>query len=110
MKKRLKDSPTRWEIPIVDRRRRIVGWTAANPEIVGLTVSHPEAERLVGGEVVCAYVEIDEPALAQRAGAPAGWTQKWRCLGLCSRTATARLYPGGESASPVIMCEPADAD
>jgi len=76
-----------WEIPIIDARRRIVGWTNIAPEYRGALLHHAEAERLVGGPVLCAYVQIEESHDANRAGAPPAWNGAWRCLGLCSERA-----------------------
>ena len=73
-----------WEFPIFDRERRLVGWTREGPEFSGTTLRHPYAERLAGGTVLCAYVQIDDPAEAKRAGAPPDWNETWRCLGLCA--------------------------
>ena len=72
------------EFPIFDRESRLVGWTRRGPELNNTLLRHPYAERLVGGTVVCFYVEIDDPADAKRAGAPPGWREPWRCLALCS--------------------------
>lgn len=77
-----------WEIPIYDRERRLVGWTRQGPEFRGPRLHHPIAERLVGGPVLCTYVEIEDPADATRAGAPRDWKDPWRCLALCAEHAS----------------------
>jgi len=76
-----------WEFPIFDRECRLVGWTRQGPEFSSTLLRHPYAERLAGGTVSCAYVQIEDPADAKRAGAPAGWKEPWRCLGLCADVA-----------------------
>jgi len=77
-------SLVRWEIPIIDGQRRLVGWTVNAPRYLGGLVHHPEAEKLIGGPIVGAYVQIEDADNAQRAGAPPNWKGPWRCLGLCS--------------------------
>jgi hypothetical protein len=72
------------EIPIVGANRRIVGWTGTPPKYSSSNAEHPEAEQLTGGPVAAAYVQIDDPADAQRAGAPLGWKGPWRCIAICS--------------------------
>ena len=72
----------RWEIPIVNRNRRIIGWTNVSPESVGTSVRHSEAERLTGGPVTATYIQISDGSAAERAGAPVGWDRPWRCLGI----------------------------
>jgi hypothetical protein len=88
-----------WEIPIIDAKRRIAGWTKLAPEYRGAMLFHAEAERLVGGTVLCAYVQIEDQHDASRAGAPAGWQGTWRCLALCSEKA---LSPKLERDLPTI--------
>ena len=61
---------TNMAIPIVDARRRIVGWTAITPELRGAALFQPEAERILGTPIVAMYVRIENPDDAQRAGAP----------------------------------------
>ena len=82
-------SQNTWQIPIVDRHRRIIGWTSEDPQLMAdpLRVRHVQAEELVGGPVVCTYVQISDPAAARRAGAPPEWQQPWRCIALVSEKA-----------------------
>jgi hypothetical protein len=70
-------------IPIIDERFVIVGWAETAPELRAGRLYHPEAEQLIGAHYAV-YVEIADPADAARAGAPRGWRNVWRCLGLCS--------------------------
>jgi hypothetical protein len=88
----------RCEFPIVDNRRRIVGWTRTVPHYIDGVLRHPEAEAILKGAVVAAYVEIQAPQEAVRAGAPAGWQGPWRCLGLCA-PALADLKPANRQRS-----------
>jgi hypothetical protein len=85
-------------IPIISRDRIVVGWTETIPVVVGGNLSHPTAEKLVGGPVAAVYVELLDAGDAVRAGAPEGWRASWRCLALCSeralgRDARARAFP-----------------
>ena len=80
--RRLRTQSSRWQVPIVDRSCRIVGWTSASPETVGAILRHAEAEKLLGGPVTGIYVQIADPAAAERAGAPAGWDAPWRCIAI----------------------------
>jgi hypothetical protein len=77
------------QIPIVRDGGRIIGWTDQGPEFEGTKLRHREAERLLGGAVACTYVQIDNRADAQRAGAPPEWSGPWRCLAICSDHARA---------------------
>ena len=70
-------------IPIIDERFVIVGWTETAPEIRAGRLFHRDAEQLIGAHYAV-YVEIADPADAARAGAPRGWRDVWRCLGLSS--------------------------
>ena len=82
--------PTRtyWQIPIVDRNRRIVGWTSENPkQAPGLYLRHARAEGLISEHIVCGYVKISDKAAALRAGAPENWREPWRCVALISEKA-----------------------
>ena len=83
-RRRADDTRKIMSIPIVDERRRIVGWTDTTPELLGATLRSSDAERLLGAGVVPLYVRIEDPADVARAGAPAGWRGAWRCLALCS--------------------------
>ena len=89
---------TNMAIPIVDARRRIVGWTAITPELRGAALFQPEAERILGTPIVAMYVRIENPDDAQRAGAPPGWQGGWRCLALCSE-----CMPRDGSGEPVLL-------
>src|SRR5688572_14052677 len=80
--KRLRDQESRWEIPIVNRNRRVVGWTHDSPDTIGALVRHIEAEKVVGGPVTATYVQITDRVAAGRAGAPPGWRGPWRCLAI----------------------------
>lgn len=71
-----------WQIPIVDRRRRIVAWTVKSPETVGPNLRHEEAEGILHGPISAAYLELSDHELAVRAGAPPTWPGKWRCLAI----------------------------
>src|SRR5690349_20282218 len=73
-------------VPIVDENCEIVAWSTTLPEIKGGSLRHDEAERIVG-EFRAAYIVIQDPKLAMRAGAPEGWGQAWRCLAICSEKA-----------------------
>ena len=80
--RRLHTRESSWQIPIVNRNRRIVGWTHDTPETIGASLRHAEAERLVGGAVTATYVQISDRVAAGRAGAPLGWNGPWRCLAI----------------------------
>jgi len=84
-------------IPIVGADRKIVGWTDRIPEIIGASLRHAEAEKLVGGRIVAIYIEIDNPLDAAKAGAPKEWRGTWRCLAICSE----RIVDGDTSRYPV---------
>lgn len=88
-------------IPIVNDRREIAGWTDVQPKVFGSTLRHTEAERLVGGSIICVYVEIEDSATALQAGAPPGWQGQWRCLALCSARAVSAEANG--SVFPVVQ-------
>jgi hypothetical protein len=81
-------------VPIVNAQRQIVGWTDTLPENISATMRHPDAEKLVGGQVTAAFVGIDDPETAKRAGAPEDWKGTWRCIGLCSMAAFSRSEDG----------------
>jgi hypothetical protein len=70
-------------IPIVDRNRSLVGWTAVAPVVADNRLRHPEAERLLRGPVICIEIALTDPAHVARAGAPRGWRSAWRCMALC---------------------------
>ena len=70
-------------IPFIDRTGRVVGWTSASPEFVGGKIHHPDAVSHFPGGLAPNYVELTDPAHLAQAGAPAGWTDPWRCIGLC---------------------------
>jgi hypothetical protein len=72
----------RWQIPIVNRNRRIIGWTQESPQATGAILRHIEAEKVVGGPVTATYIQITNRSAAERAGAPAGWIEPWRCLAI----------------------------
>jgi hypothetical protein len=74
----------------------LIGWTTDTPTINGASVRHEEAERLTGGKVFPVYVEIKNYSDAVRAGAPQGWPDPWRCLGLCAERALPRPRAEGE--------------
>ncbi len=88
------------QIPIVDHRLQIVGWTAQPPEFRDGALHHPEAERLVGDPIEPIYVEIYDAADARRAGAPAGWTKPWRCLALANQRTAAAWWRFKEAPIP----------
>jgi hypothetical protein len=91
-------------IPIVDAHCRIVGWSAVSPNFEHERVENAEAEILVG-DLMPAYVEIEDANLATRAGAPAGWAGPWRCLGICSkRIFNGHLYDDGPPTVRVRAC------
>lgn len=71
-----------WQIPVVDRQRRIVAWTDHGPEAIGAVLRHAEAEAILHGPIGAAYVELSDNDQARRAGAPLHWKGKWRCLAL----------------------------
>jgi hypothetical protein len=68
------------ETPIMDRGGRVVGWTREIPAVNSGRMAHPAAEALLHGPITCAYVQLTDPALATRAGAPPDWREPWRCL------------------------------
>src|SRR5690606_4151036 len=70
-------------IPIVDRRRRVVGWTERPPALSAGVMIHPEAEKLLGAPIAAIFVELHSRTQAKRAGAPPNWRQPWKCLALC---------------------------
>lgn len=71
-----------WQIPILNREGRVVDWTDAPPQPSGRMLRHPEAEKILGGRIGCAFVEIVDRALAQKAGAPPQWDERWRCIAI----------------------------
>lgn len=86
------------KIPIVDRGLHVIGWTDTVPQILATTISHREAEKIVGGPVTCAYVEVaGDNAIA--AGAPHDWRGPWRCLALVDERATPIRTPSSMSAA-----------
>ena len=91
-------------IPIVDGALRIVAWTDAAPAIEQGRLRHPEAERLLGGDIFCTQVALTSPADIARAGGPAAWSSPWRCLALCPialALALARGFDLGRLATPL---------
>jgi hypothetical protein len=72
------------KLPIVNACGEIVGYTNESPKLVGTSVRHSYAERLLGDAVKAAYVEITDQAELARVGAPPDWSGEWRCLALCS--------------------------
>ena len=92
----------RWDVPIVDHSRRIVGWTAENPKNRGAVIHHAQAEKLLGRPITCAYVQLKDQPSAERAGAPPGWKEPWRCLAIIAVGAT----DGGGLDAPVIDVSP----
>jgi hypothetical protein len=76
-------------IPIVGEDRTIVGWTDTIPHIIGASLRHAEAEKLLGGRIVAIYIEVENPLDAAKAGAPKDWRGVWRCLALCSESIVA---------------------
>lgn len=71
-------------LPIVNACGAIVGYTNESPKLVGTSVRHSYAERLLSDAVKAAYVEITDEAELARVGAPPNWSGEWRCLALCS--------------------------
>lgn len=88
----------------MDRNRRIIGWTTRAPESTGMTIRHAEAEKVVGGAVTCAYVEIADHEAAARAGAPADWRGPWRCLAIVAESGTNARGPEGAPARVLPAC------
>lgn len=70
-------------IPIIDRSGHVVGWTSTPPTSTAGRIQHPDAAKLLSGEITTRYIELDDPKDAARAGAPGGWTQPWRCFAIC---------------------------
>lgn len=85
----------RGEVPIVDGKRRIIGWTSDAPTTVDATVRHPAAEKLAGGPVTCGYVRITDQDAARRAGAPADWSEPWQCLAIIGERGAASVHSDG---------------
>lgn len=83
----------RISLPIIDEKGVIVAWTTKAPVLKGALLLHQEAERLVG-PLDAVYVEIEDPELMRKAGAPNDWTEPWRCLGLCSVKLKTRAQGG----------------
>jgi hypothetical protein len=96
------------EIPIIGSNRRIVGWTTTPPKYSSSNAEHAEAEKITGGPVAAAYVQIDDPADAQRAGAPRGWKDPWRCIAICSEQIVGvdGTWRGRLAASPKLAAPP----
>lgn len=88
-------------IPFIDKAGRVIGWTSTSPEFVGGKFHHPEAASHFPGAVAPNYVELTEPSHLAQAGAPAGWTDLWRCIGLCE-IAPAHEIPIVPTATPVF--------
>lgn len=72
-------------IPIVDATGTVVSWASEPPAVAGMSIRHPQAEALLGGEIDCAYLELRDPEAARAAGAPPGWNGPWRCLAIAKR-------------------------
>lgn len=70
-------------IPIVNRDRALIGWTAEAPIVADNRLRHAEAERLLRGPVICIEIALTDPTHLARAGAPRGWRSAWRCMALC---------------------------
>jgi len=70
-------------IPIVNRNRALIGWTATAPVVFDNRLRHAEAERLLRGPVICVEIALTDPVDLARAGAPRGWRSAWRCMALC---------------------------
>ena len=83
------------EIPIIDENLRVVGWAkeALSPRRNG-TIENEGASKLLSGELTCTFIRIDDPALAERAGAPPGWQDEWRCLAICNVETAGKLHYG----------------
>src|SRR5690349_1474115 len=97
------------DMPIVNAHGEVVGYTNASPKLVGGSVRHPYAERLLGDAVKATYVEITDAAGLARVGAPPNWSSEWRCLALCSANMPAqdgvvvmRNYTSALPAMPTI--------
>ncbi len=73
-------------IPIVDGKLSIVGWTFAAPIVRNDSISHGEAEQLLGESVQTRQVQLVITDDIMRAGGPADWTGPWRCFAICSAT------------------------
>jgi hypothetical protein len=78
-------------IPIIDKKRRIIGWSKESPYYVAGVLHHPEAEDLLGGAVIATFVQIDGEEAA-KAGAPPNWPGPWRCIGLCPPSVAEQLH------------------
>lgn len=94
-KRRRFSQEVRGEVPIVDGNCRIIGWTSTAPTTVDAAVRHPDAEKLAGGPVTCGYVQITDKEAARRAGAPADWSEPWRCLAIISESGAQSLRSDG---------------
>lgn len=85
--------------PFIDKAGRVVGWTSTSPEFVGGTIHHPEAAGHFPGPLAPNYVELSDLSHLAQAGAPAGWTDPWRCIGLCE-VASGQEKPVMRAAAP----------
>lgn len=86
-----------WAIPIIDGKRRVVGWSDKQPILKGNDLRHPDAERLLGAPLGTVEIELTDPEDVRRAGAPSPWQGSWRCLAICRRDDAAvgfELSPG----------------
>ena len=92
---RRRKQEARWQVPIVDENRRIVGWTSEGPEAGASGTRHAAAEKLIGGPVTCAYVQISDRRAAACAGAPADWNEPWRCLAIVALRGAEQLRIDG---------------
>ena len=79
--------------PVVDVDLQIVGWTSAVPNVVGVDLRHPEAERIVGGRIISRRVELVSREDIAKAGGPKGWRGSWACLALCRAELQQALRP-----------------
>ena len=70
-------------IPMIDKTGRVVGWTTTAPIVSAGRMRHPGAKMHFTGDFSTRYVELVDAKDAVKAGAPAGWPEPWRCLGLC---------------------------
>ena len=74
-----------WAIPIVDRERRIIGWSDYPPTLRGNDIWNVDAARLLGPRLGTVEIELANIEDAMRAGAPTSFTGPWRCLAICRK-------------------------